>query len=333
MKDPKPSFIRERMITSVRKFFSIRKFHEVITPVLSSSLPLEPNVHAFRTVAQTTKGASTHYLATSPESGIKKMIAAGIGNCFAISKSFRNLEGLSRWHRPEFIMLEWYREGATQDDIVADVRALMTRIKTDLDRYLHRPESDIITYQGRTIRLGNRWPKVSLRHLFASHAKVSLDDILDDRTMVAVARKKGYSTDHATWEQMFHQIFLNEIEQHVGDDPCFVVDFPSRVSPLAARRKDNPSYAQRFEFYMGGLETGNGNTENTNIKEIRNMMEVEQENRNASGATSPPIDEDFLNALYSMKDTSYAGVGLGIDRLTMIFADVSDIGYIDPLIG
>lgn len=328
-----PPFIRERMIASVRNFFSVRKFHEVITPVLNPSLPLEPNIHAFQTVQQTTPRAKTYYLATSPEAGLKKMFAKGMSNCFAISKSFRDLEGTSRWHRPEFLMLEWYRDHADYKDIMADVRALIIRIKIDLDRYLHRPESKVITYQGRIIRLDNRWPRVPLRQLFASHANVSLDEILDDRTMAAAARKKGYGTDHASWEQMFHQIFLNEIEPYIGDDPCFIVDFPSRISPLASSRKNNPAIAQRFEFYMGGLEIGNGNTENTNISDIRNMMELEQKNRNASGVASPPIDEDFLNALHSMKGASYAGAGLGIDRLTMLFANVSDIGDIDILIG
>src|SRR5258708_367510 len=112
MTDLQPFFIREEIIKSIRSFFEEQYFHEVIIPILYSSLPLEPTLYSFSTTWKTNEGDRELYLCTSPESALKKMLAVGIGNCFAIGKSFRNLESSGPRHNPEFLMLEWYREDA-----------------------------------------------------------------------------------------------------------------------------------------------------------------------------------------------------------------------------
>src|SRR5256885_1283105 len=98
-----PIFIREQVLMAIRSFFVGRGFHEVVVPVLNTVLPVEPNLFPFRTEWNTASKKKTLFLSTSPEAGLKKMMAVGVGNCFAIGKAFRNLEGAGDRHNPEFL--------------------------------------------------------------------------------------------------------------------------------------------------------------------------------------------------------------------------------------
>jgi elongation factor P--(R)-beta-lysine ligase len=309
----KPVFIRENIIKSIREFFYVQNFHEIITPTFNGALPLEPNIHAFQTTWQTIHGTKKLYLSTSPESGLKKMIAAGIDNCFSIGKSFRNLEDSGATHIPEFLMLEWYRKNATYQTIMDDTEQLIQSINKE------------------KILLAAPWPRHSMTSLFKEYASLDLEQLISDTTMKETAQKKGYSVNDSTWEQLFNQIFLNEIEPKLGMSPCFVTDFPSRISPLCTRKKDTPDFSERFEVYIGGIEIGNGNTENTDKEHIQSVFEDELRNRTAKKILTPPIDTTFLDAIEKMKTHSYAGMGLGIDRLAMIFANSKTITEVDPL--
>lgn len=312
-----PIFIREEVIKSIREFFYARKFHEVVTPTLNSAIPIEPNIYPFVTLWKTIHGEKKYYLSTSPESGLKKMIGEGLGNCFAIAKSFRNLEDSGTTHIPEFLMLEWYRKDATYKDIMNDMEELVLFV---------------IQKIGVTIKLGKKWKRHTMIHLFKKYADVNLQDILDDQKMKTYAKKKGYQIHDATWEQLFNQIFLNEIESELGVDPCFVVDFPSRISPLCKPKKDFPQFAERFEVYLKGIELGNGNTENTNTESIKRIFNREKKEREKKQMVTPPIDTTFLTALKNMQQNSYAGIGIGVDRLAMILAGAKTIEEVDPIL-
>ncbi|MCL5797680.1 MAG: hypothetical protein M1366_02675 [Patescibacteria group bacterium] len=328
-------FVRENITKSVRKFFEREKFHEVETPVLNSSLPLEPNIHPFATEWKRVKGEKKIYLSTSPEAGLKKMIAAGIGNCFSIGHSFRNLEDAGTLHNPEFLMLEWYREDADYKDIMENCERLVSYLflknkeqitenkKTSVKKDVNN--RNILTYQNRTISFRRPWQRITMTDLFGKYAGLDLDEIIDDEVLRRKAKEKGYDIKSADWEQLFNQIFLNEIEPKLSPTPHFITDFPSRISPLCKPRKDKPYLAERFEFYLFGTELGNGNSENTDSQLIRSRMKEEMVYRSEKKIDFAPIDELFLAALEKMKSKSWAGIGLGLDRLAMILADTKNI--------
>lgn len=326
-----PLYIREVIIKAIREFFDDLHFHEVITPTMNDSLPLEPNIYPFETSWKTVQGNQSLYLSTSPEAGLKKMLGYGMGSCFAISKAFRNLEDASCRHIPEFLMLEWYRDQATYMDIMKEVQLLIVFINNRVDTFLSQAPEETVMYQGKKVVLEGEWRKHSMEDLFQTYAHLSLREIIDDEKMVNAAKQKGYSTEHATWEQLFNQIFLNEIEPHLGINPCFVTDFPSRISPLCAVKKVAPEYAERFEFYMAGMELANGNTENTNTETIHQVFTREEHERKKKKNSTAPIDMTFLTSLDKLSNGSYAGIGLGIDRLAMILADCSEIKQVEPL--
>jgi elongation factor P--(R)-beta-lysine ligase len=325
--------IRQSVIQSVRNFFLENGFNEFTLPTLNPALPLEPNIYAFAADWQTIKGNKTLYLSTSPESGLKKILAKGTENIFSITPAFRNIEAISPTHLPEFLMLEWYRKNADVQAIMDDTQNLIKSVKNEFDSYLKKNPSHLLTYQDQMINLEGQWPIFSLIELWEKHAGMSLKEVIDDNSMRQFAESKNYNIAGANWEQLFNQIFLNEIEPKLGFNPCFVTDYPSRVSPLCKPNSGDPDFAQRFELYLGGMELGNGNAENTELNAVSHAFTAEKKFRNTHQIPTPPIDESFLNALTDMKNNSFAGMGLGIDRLTMILADISQISEVNPFSG
>jgi elongation factor P--beta-lysine ligase len=331
MKNLQPLLIREQVIKSIRKFFDNQGFREVITPVLNRSLPLEPNIYSFETKWAPQNNDYSLYLQTSPEMGLKKLLASGMGNCYTIAPCFRNLEGSGPMHTPEFLMLEWYRENSDYQDIMHDTKALVLSIKAEVDKYLQRNPGALLEYQSQQINLNNQWQILSLVDLFSEYAKLNLENLINDDEMKLAASKKDYVTDGASWEQLFDQIYLNEIEPHLPKEPFFVTDFPARLSPLCTINKERPFLANRFEFFMFGIEIGNGNNENTNKLTIKEAFQVEENSRIVNGQPKHEISTEFLEAIDIIKDKSYAGIGLGVDRLAMIFADTTKIKELDHL--
>jgi elongation factor P--beta-lysine ligase len=318
-------YIKEEIVKAIRLFFKNEIFHEVITPVFNTSLPLEPNIFPFVTTWKRNCQQQKFYLSTSPEAYLKKMLALGIGNCFAISKSFRNLEGCGPDHNPEFLMLEWYREYADYFQIMDDTRKFILFIKKRIDEFNDNKPSPEIRYQNKLVNLHGKWPVLSLITLFNEYARLDLKGMINDEALYRAAIDKGYNIKNATWEQIFNQIFLNEIEPKLPTRPLFITDFPSRISPLAAPQKNKPEFAERFEFYIFGKELGNGNTENTDSQAVLNIFKTEENERIKSGHSYAPIDYGFINSLEKMKGKKCAGMGLGIDRLVMIFANSTSI--------
>ena len=316
MTNLKPVFIREEIIKTIRAFFYAKNFHEVLVPVLNDTVPLEPNLHPFSTSWKTISGDQTLYLSMSPERGLKRMLGMGVGNCFALGKSFRNLESVGSQHIPEFLMLEWYRENADYHQIMKDTEELVISAQNALEKK-----------QLSAVSLQSNWQKISLQTLFTKYIGDYEKVINDEQYIFKIAKKRNCRVENSTWRELFDQLFVNEIESKLPREPFFLIDFPSKISPLCKPQKDKPFLAERFELYIKGVEIGNGNTEYTDEKALRTSFEKEK-----FDGGQQPIDEKFLEALRFMKNKSYAGIGLGVDRLAMLFAGVDDISLVEPLI-
>jgi elongation factor P--beta-lysine ligase len=321
---------RQAVIRGIRSFFEEQGFDEVIVPVMNTGLPIEPTLYSFKTVWQTTHGEQELYLSVSPEAGIKKMIATGLKNVFAVGKCFRNLESAGTRHNPEFLMLEWYRQDAHYTKIMEDIQKLLLYLKRQADQAQGRPFSPTFGYQGVHLELPKKWPVVSLEKLLAEYAGVELSSVLELSALQKVANAKGYNVTGASWEQLFNQIVLNEVEPHFPVQPFFLIDFPAQLSPLCKTQQHKPYLAERFEFFINQMEIGNGNNEQTNEQFVRQHFETELEIRKKLGLSTHPIDESFLLALKKMRDHHYAGVGVGVDRVVMLFSGAQNIRDVDP---
>jgi len=264
----KGQFIKEFVVQYIRQFFISKNFHEIETPTLLPKIPIEPNLYPLKTVWQERK--IDFYLPTSPESSLKKVIAKGIGNCFTISKVFRDLENIGPTHNLEFSMLEWYEMNKTHLDIAKTTQELILNCYHSVLKKQNKKLTSILNYQNQNIDLSSPWYEFTLSQLFREYANIDLSKNLDTNSILKTAKNKGYNIDGInTWEPLYTQIFINEIESKLPlDKPVIIFDYPTQLSPLCKKCPDSPGFSQRFEFYIGGMEIGNAYTELTDSQEL-----------------------------------------------------------------
>jgi lysyl-tRNA synthetase class 2 len=285
--------VREKVIDTIRSFFKNQGFHEIFTPLLVPIPSIEPNLEVFETRLRTAKGIKRKaYLITSPEYAHKKLLAAGIGNTFEITKSFRNEEEVSKLHSPEFTILEWYRINADYFDVMRDFENLFLKIVG----------GNKLNYQGGTYDLTLPWLRFTFKEIFEKYAKMDVLKVSDDD---------------------FYKIYFNKIEPELMKlkKPYFVYDYPISQASLSRSKKNNPSFAERFEVFLAGVELGNCFSELTDWKLQRERFELDHAERKRLNKIEFPIDEDLIEALKSGMPV-VSGIAVGIDRLIMLAVDV-----------
>lgn len=314
-------FIRERVLKAIRAFFDAHKFHEVEVPLLISYPPAESYLEVFETtLLDRARNQYKGFLSTSPEVPLKKLLVAGIGNCYSLTKSFRNMETFSTTHNPEFTILEWYRVGVNYTDIMRDCEDLIRFIHTAI--YGDKP----LVYQGKTIDVQQPWERLTMKDAFAFYAQINFDEFLEEKKAFEIAKKKGYQvSSNNTWEEVYNQIFLNEVEPQLGrGKPTILYEFPGSLAALSRRKVSDPRYAERFEFYIEGLELGDCYSELADPQEQEQRFIQELKEIKRMGKTHYDYDHDFIDALKEgLPECS--GIAIGVDRLIMLFANTTDI--------
>lgn len=319
--------VREKVIDAIRNFLKSENFKEVETPLMVSKPGTEPYLEVFQTNLMTQNYPDKPaFLLTSPEYSMKKLLSAGLGSIFTICKSFRNNEGLSDFHNPEFTILEFYRVNADYMDIMQDCENMMLAILHTVNSDLANSGSTTLKYQGREYDLSKPWDRISVAEAFHKFAGVGIDDLLSEEKLPEIARKKGYTIDQEnTWEQAYNLIFLNEVEPKIGlNKPTIIYDYPASQAALSLKKKNDPRFAERFEFYLAGMELGNAFSELTDANEQESRLRAEVKERAALGKIEYGIDEDFIQALRDGMPRA-GGIAIGVDRLVMLFADATSI--------
>lgn len=321
-------FIREQVMDGIRGHFKAKKFHEVETPLMVAYPGTEPFLEVFETELQVADGRTKPaFFITSPEFALKKLLAAGVGNLFQICRVFRNGEGISSRHNAEFTMIEWYRAQADYRDIMQDCEELLVDLLTKIKGLNKTKDELVLVYQGREYDLTPPWPRLSVAEAFQQYAGISTGDLLDTNKLLKIGQKKGYKvTSETTWEQIYNQIFLNEIETKLAQNhrPTIIYDYPVSQAALSRRKKEDPRFAERFEFYLAGLELGNAFSELTDPVEQEARIKADLALRQKLGKKEYGMDQDFIDAL-KMGMPESSGIAVGIDRLAMLLSDVSSI--------
>lgn len=316
--------VREQVLDTIRSFFKSQGFLEVETPLLVKNPGTEPYLEVFKTTLKT-QGYNDQpaYLVTSPELFMKKLLAVGVGSCFQISKSFRNDEGISRFHNHEFTILEWYRVAGNYLDIMDDCEALLLAILRTVTK---NNTATVLQYQGKEYDLASPWERISVAESFSRYADIDTESLLSEEKLLARGAAKGYTVDSTTgWEEIYNQVFLNEVEPHLGKHaPTILYDYPASQAALSKRKESDPRFAQRFECYVAGLELGNAFTELTNHDEQLERMQEDLRIRKQLGKYSYDLDEDFFAAL-KMGLPETGGIAVGVDRLVSLFANVDGV--------
>lgn len=319
--------VRQKVISSLRLVFKEEDFVEVETPALQISPGNETHLHAFRTEWRDIAGGSplqTLYLHTSPEFAMKKLLVAGVPRLFQLAHAYRNGERSSR-HHPEFTMLEWYRAGATTENIMKDCIKLVQAASMAAGR-------KIFSANGMTCDPFLVWDLLSVPDAFQRYAGIDLlattpDPYAPNFILLAEqARAKGFRVvDGDSWDDIFFRIMGETIEPHLGKDrPVFLCDYPVSMAALARPKPEDPRLAERFELYLCGYELANAFGELTNPDEQERRFRADMDLKEKLYGERYPVDADFIAALrYGMPDS--AGIALGVDRLVMLCAGTEDI--------
>jgi lysyl-tRNA synthetase class 2 len=294
---------RAAMLAATRAFFAARGVLEVETPILSRAAGTDPQIESLST--RVAGMPAPVYLATSPEFAMKRLLAAGSGDIFQICKAFRD-EERGRWHNPEFTLVEWYRVGYDDTQLMQEVDALL--------RHLLAPHRELA-------------PAVHLSHAAALERFAGIDAVRgagDDELAAAVRRHGIVCPGDLDRDATLDLLMGLVVGPRLGlDGPCFICDYPASQAALA--RLKPGSVAARFELYLDGIELANGFHELANADEQRARFQQDLEVRRTRGQPLPPPDEHLLDALASgMPDC--AGVALGFDRLLAVALRAARLG-------
>ncbi|KKQ24607.1 MAG: Elongation factor P-(R)-beta-lysine ligase [Candidatus Roizmanbacteria bacterium GW2011_GWC2_37_13] len=303
---------------AVYEFFKRKGYLKVDLPVLSPALIPESYLEVFETEFRLSwektclpAGREKLYLTPSPELFLKRLLMAGVGNCYYLGKSFRNSEPNSSWHQPEFTMLEFYKLGVNYLEMADEVLELLCFIDSKVKRQKLKGKSS-----SQKLKF-DRWEKYSVGQAFEKFAEISKKELFDEKLFIKKIKNKGYKITGATYEDLFSQILAAEIEPKLGKNgrATLLYDYPKQLASLAKLSKDRKT-AERCEFYIDGLEVGGFCTELNDYKE--------QEKRFFSQMVSHSIDKGFIEALkYGLPNCT--GAGIGFERLVMTLTNVKSI--------
>ncbi|MES9906718.1 MAG: EF-P lysine aminoacylase EpmA, partial [Sedimenticola sp.] len=287
---------RGRLLSVIREFFRQLDVMEVDTPACSRSAGTDPALESF-TIRYNGPGAVSGqalYLHTSPEFPMKRLLAAGSGPIYQICKVFRDGEA-GRYHNPEFTLLEWYRPGFDHHRLMDEVEMLIMEVL---------PASLPVK-------------RVSYADLFREHLAIDPHSCTLEQLRNCARQLPGVaSLDLPDIDAWLNLLLTHLIEPNLGEGLCFVYNYPASQASLARLAEGNPTVAERFELYLGGVEIANGFHELTDAAEQRHRFQQEQEKRRQLGLPIVPMDEALLQALEAgLPDC--AGVALGVDRLLM----------------
>jgi lysyl-tRNA synthetase, class II len=306
--------LRSRLVRRMREWLWERGFVEVETPILH---PIAGGAHARPFVTHHRALDTDFYLRIAPELYLKRLVVGGFEKVFEIGRLFRN-EGLSPRHNPEFTSLELYQAYVDYEDIMALVEEMVADLALDL------LGSTTITYQGRPLELRPPWRRATMAQLVQEATGLVLDVHTPRQELAGNARDAGIDVEPG-WGpgKLLLELYEKTVEGGLWD-PVFVRDYPAEVSPLARRHREDPLLTERFEAVVAGRELANAFSELTDPEDQLARFEEQAARHEAGDEEAMVVDTEYVRALqHGLPPTG--GLGVGVDRLAMLFADVTNI--------
>ncbi len=304
---------RSRIITAMRKYLDEQGYLEVETPILQ---PLYGGAAARPFITHHNSLDIDLYLRIADELYLKRLIVGGFNGVYEISKDFRN-EGMDRSHNPEFTMMELYVPYKDYEWMMNFVELLITKIASEVFGTLE------FVYESSQINFKSPWKRISFVEAIEDKTGINVITCSDDE-MKGLAKNLGIDLGAAKGRaKLIDEIFSETVEPGLIQ-PTFVIDYPLLLSPLAKRHRSKEGVVERFETYVAGREICNAFSELNDPVDQRNRFEEQVKLKEAGDEEAHQVDEDFLRAIqYGMPPT--AGLGIGIDRLVMLFTNQSSI--------
>jgi len=303
--------IRSKIVAEIRAFMNERHFIEVETPmmqVIPGGAAAKPFMTHYNALDL------DMYLRIAPELYLKRLVVGGFERVYEINRNFRN-EGISPRHNPEFTMMELYMAYADYKDLIVLTESLFRRLAITVTG------SAIVEYGEYRFDFGQPFIKMTMKEaIFHYHPETTLADMEDSEKARAIAQRLGLNIEK-TWGlgRIITEIFEEVAESHLIQ-PTFITEYPAEVSPLARRNDDNPFITDRFEFFIGGREIGNGFSELNDAEDQAERFAEQIRQKDNGDSEAMFNDSDYVIALeHGLPPT--AGLGIGIDRTVMLFTN------------
>jgi len=317
--------LRSKILKIIRKYFDESNFLEVETPVLQNiyggaeASPFETHLNSLH---------QDMFLRISLEIPLKKLLVGGMQKIYEIGKVFRN-EGIDRTHNPEFTMLEAYAAYWDYQDMMQYIEKLYETIAIEL---FGKPEVTFTKEDGSdlTINLKAPWKRLTFKESIKDYAKIDVDSLSDDEIRKILNEKGSLSPKNvkeAPRGILIQMLFEEFVEEHLIQ-PHHIIDHPIETTPLCKPLRDQKGskevLVERFESFMLATEASNAYSELNDPILQRKLLELQNEKREKGDTEAHPLDEDFLEAIAQGMPPA-SGVGIGIDRLVMLFSKAASI--------
>ena len=310
----KTFILRSRLLSLTRKWLEDKSFMEVETPVFH---PIPGGALA--------KPFTTHhnaldielYLRIAPELYLKRLVVGGFEKVFEIARVFRN-EGLSTRHNPEFTMLELYEAYADWEDIMKLSENLIEYLAIELTG------SPVVSFDGKELNLSAPWKRIPMVELIKEHIneEVSLETPIENLQTLCNKLDIEFESEYGAGKLIL-EIYEKTVEPNLWD-PCFVTEYPKEVSPLSRDHREKLGFTERFEGIVAGREILNGFSELVDPDEQMDRFKEQIQKSESGDEEAMGLDSDYVRALeFGLPPTG--GIGIGIDRLVMLLADVQTI--------
>jgi len=304
---------RAKIIQKMRQFLDDSGFVEVETPILQ---PIYGGASARPFVTHHNVLDMDLYLRIADELYLKRLVIGGFEKVYEFCKDFRN-EGMDKNHNPEFSMLELYQAYADYNEIMELYRAMLIYVAKETFG------STKIEYQGNEIELGGEWKRIPMLDSIKEIGGVDLIG-KDEKELKEIAFNLELSITEGTNKWKIIDTLFGNLVQPKLIQPTFITDYPMEISPLAKKHRKKEGLTERFELFIGGLELGNAFSELNDPSDQRQRFEQQAKLRDLGDEEAQVLDEDYIRALeYGMPPTG--GLGIGIDRVVMLFTDSSSI--------
>ncbi len=304
---------RAQIINSMRELFNSRGYLEVETPILQS-IPGGAAARPFITHHNALD--IPLYLRIANELYLKRLIVGGYEGVYEFSKDFRN-EGMDRFHNPEFTIMEIYVAFRDYLWMMDFTEEMIEKVALDLHGTTN------VKYGGREIDFSRPFKRLTMTDAIREYTDTDIS-VLDENGLRKVCGNMNIETGPAMGKgKLIDEIFGEKVEPHLIQ-PVFIMDYPVEMSPLCKKHRSNPGLTERFELIVNGKELCNAYSELNDPIDQRERFQEQLQLMEKGDDEAMFIDHDFLRALeYGMPPT--AGLGIGIDRLTMIMTDQPSI--------
>jgi lysyl-tRNA synthetase class 2 len=309
-----------QLLWAIRQFFSQQGFTDVMPPPMVQNPGMETHIHPFQVGHAKTSSFSPWYLNTSPEFHMKELLSLGFENIFTLGYAFRD-EPVATHHRPQFLMLEWYRTNAHYTKIMDDCEELFKFSLNSLSEKNLPVDNEL---------LKAKFERATIQELFEDTLKIDILNFLDKKDLKELIEKDFKDVplpslgEDLAWDDYYFLLFLNKIEPHLAHYPYLLLyEFPNHLSALSTIKPTDPRVCERFEIYAKGVELCNCFNELRDLKIQKERFKLQAEEKDKLYHYTLPEPTVLYNALERGLPNS-SGIALGVERLLKVLTGIEN---------